>query len=301
MKILIVDEGADMGAGTSEVLENLGHIVKERASAQDGLDALMEEPFHLLLLGLREVNGKTMALIEEFVARSPRLEVVVCSPSSSVREELEARRKGAAGFLPAPVSRRSVERLVQRMEEARRTAHRLAELEDRLERDAPPVRFETDDPRMREVLETVAAVATTPTTVLLLGESGTGKSLLARAIHEASGRRHQPFVTISCPSLSRELLESELFGHVRGAFTGAVRDKFGKVALADGGRSSSMRSRIFRWNCSRNFFACCRSGSTSGLERPEPANVTSGSLRPQTTICWKRWGRVASGRISIIG
>ncbi len=101
--------------------------------------------------------------------------------------------------------------------------------------DAPPVDLTTSEPAMQRVLDLAFKAAATPATILLMGESGTGKTLLARALHAGSQQKENAFVTVNCPSLSRELLESELFGHVRGAFTGAVGDKLGKVAVAEGG------------------------------------------------------------------
>jgi NtrC-family two-component system response regulator AlgB len=111
----------------------------------------------------------------------------------------------------------------------------LADLESRLSADAPATDLSTDEPALQKLYEMALKAASTPATVLLLGESGTGKTVLARFIHEHSAQKDNAFVTVSCPSLSRELLESELFGHVKGAFTGAVADTWGKVAQADGG------------------------------------------------------------------
>jgi NtrC-family two-component system response regulator AlgB len=119
--------------------------------------------------------------------------------------------------------------------QARKLRGREAELESRLSTDTLTIDSTTVEPAMQKVMDLAFKAAATPATILLLGESGTGKSVLARAIHENSLQKENAFVTVNCPSLSRELLESELFGHVKGAFTGAVGDKVGKVALADGG------------------------------------------------------------------
>src|SRR6202044_2030704 len=122
-----------------------------------------------------------------------------------------------------------------RIIESRKLRGRLAELESRLSSDTPVADLTTSEPAMQKVLDLAFKAAATPATILLLGESGTGKTVLARALHACSQQKENAFVTVSCPSLSRELLESELFGHVRGAFTGATSDKLGKVAAADGG------------------------------------------------------------------
>jgi NtrC-family two-component system response regulator AlgB len=118
---------------------------------------------------------------------------------------------------------------------ARKLRGRVAELESRLSNEAPTLDLTTAEPAMQKALDLAFKAAATPATILLLGESGTGKSVVARALHDRSPQKDNAFVTVSCPSLSRELLESELFGHVKGAFTGAVGDKLGKVALANGG------------------------------------------------------------------
>jgi NtrC-family two-component system response regulator AlgB len=125
--------------------------------------------------------------------------------------------------------------VLNRLVEAHRLRERVADLESRLSSDSPGVELSSAEPAMQRVFEVVSKAAATPATILLLGESGTGKTVLARAIHGSSLQKENAFVTVNCPSLSRELLESELFGHVKGAFTGAASDTVGKVALADGG------------------------------------------------------------------
>jgi NtrC-family two-component system response regulator AlgB len=125
--------------------------------------------------------------------------------------------------------------VLARVERTQRLKQRAEGLADQVARTAPSADFSTEDPSMKPALEIVERAAATQATVLILGENGTGKSQLARHIHDLSTRADGPFVTISCPSLSRELLESELFGHVQGSFTGAVKDKWGKVEAARGG------------------------------------------------------------------
>jgi NtrC-family two-component system response regulator AlgB len=122
-----------------------------------------------------------------------------------------------------------------RAEKTRRLENRVAELESRLNSEAPEIDLETRSPAMQKVIDMASRAASSEATILLLGESGTGKSMMARTIHQQSPRHGHAFVTVSCPSLSRELLESELFGHVKGAFTGALSDTWGKAAAADGG------------------------------------------------------------------
>jgi NtrC-family two-component system response regulator AlgB len=144
-------------------------------------------------------------------------------------------RRGAFDYLPKPCTPEQVRQVLARIEKTRKLERRVAELESRLAVEGPDIELTSQSPAMQKVLEVAFKAADSEATVLLLGESGTGKSVLARAMHHRSPRRTGAFVTVSCPSLSRELLESELFGHVKGAFTGAHADTVGKVAAADGG------------------------------------------------------------------
>jgi len=235
MNVLVSDGGVEAMEGVVETLTELGHVVWEIGEAEQATKLLNEEPIQWVFLGMHDIDQRAGELIRHVDAECEDCEVVVFSPEPSVAEAVEAMRCGAVDFVPLPCSRRRVENLLERLGRSRKERARLGELTELLERDTPPLRFESEDESMTELLERAAMAAETPTTILLLGESGTGKSVLARSIHESSPWSDGPFVTISCPSLSKELLESELFGHRRGAFTGAHRDQFGKVAAAEGG------------------------------------------------------------------
>jgi len=149
--------------------------------------------------------------------------------------------------------------------------------------------FGQQDASMIEAFDVLFRAAPSSASILILGESGTGKSVAARAVRQRSERAAKPFVTVNCPGLSKELLESELFGHVKGSFTGAVRDHWGKVKAAKGGRSSSTRSTNSRWRSSRSCSACSKTGSTSGsacdvgtpvtIEALERAHMEEADLR----------------------
>ena len=144
-------------------------------------------------------------------------------------------RRGAFDFLPKPFTPDQIRITLDRFQLVQGLRHRVASLEEQVRSVAPEVDLETQEPVMRSALEVAWRVASSEATILLRGDSGTGKGVLAQAIHERSPRAGRPFVTVHCPSLSAELLESDLFGHVRGAFTGAVRDTEGKVAAGEGG------------------------------------------------------------------
>ena len=144
-------------------------------------------------------------------------------------------RRGAFDFLPKPFTPAQVRAALERVGRIRRLNNRVADLEEQVRSEVPEVVLESPDAQLATILEQARRVAVTDAVVLIKGESGTGKGVLARRIHGWSNRSAGPFVTVSCPSLSAELLESEMFGHVRGSFTGAVRDTSGKVAAATGG------------------------------------------------------------------
>jgi NtrC-family two-component system response regulator AlgB len=235
MRMLIVDDEENIRKTTAVVLASLGHDavgVENRAAA---LKQLENGHFDIAFLDLR-LNGESgLDLLPEMLKIEPRLEVIVFTAYASIETAVEAMRRGARDYIPKPFTPEQIRQTVAKIVEARKLRERVAELESRISADAPAPDLSTSEPVMQRAFDMAFKAAATPATILILGESGTGKTVLARAVHTASPQKENAFVTVSCPSLSRELLESELFGHVKGAFTGAVADKVGKVALADGG------------------------------------------------------------------
>src|SRR5260370_8736701 len=154
---------------------------------------------------------------------------------ASIETAVEAMRRGAYDFLAKPCTPDQVRQVLNRIARTRQLENRVVELESRLQAETAEFDLESDAPLMQKALAVANKAAASEATVLLLGESGTGKSVLARAMHERSRRGQGAFITVSSPSLSRDLLESELFGHVKGAFTGAHTDTIGKIAAAEGG------------------------------------------------------------------
>ena len=235
MRLLIIDDEENIRRTTAVALEAIGYettCVEDRAAA---LKQLENGQFEIAFLDLK-LNGESgMDLLPELLEIDPRLDVVVFTAFASIETAVEAMRRGAVDYLPKPFTPDQVRQVVSRIAENRKLRKRVAELESRLASDAPTADLSTVDPAMQKVLDLAFRAASTPATILLLGESGTGKTVLARSIHANSPQRDNALVTVSCPSLSRELLESELFGHVKGAFTGAVADKMGKVAAAEDG------------------------------------------------------------------
>ena len=166
---------------------------------------------------------------------APGLDVVVITAYATIETAVEAMRRGAFDYLPKPFTPDQLRLVLERVAGMRRLQSRVEDLEEQVRSFVPEADLQTVEPAMQQALEVAFKAAPSEATVLLRGESGTGKGVLARAIHARSARAAGPFVTVNCPSLSAELLESELFGHVRGAFTGAVHDTVGKVAVAEGG------------------------------------------------------------------
>lgn len=216
-------------------LESMDHEAVCVASGAEAFRELKNAAFDVVFLDLKLHQESGLDLLEEILRLAPQAAVVIVTAYASIETAVEAMRRGAFDYLPKPCTPDQVRQLLARIERTKRLENRVVELESQLSAEAPEVDLTTDSPPMQAVIDMAFKAANSDATVLILGESGTGKSVLARGMHARSPRKGRAFVTVSCPSLSRELLESELFGHVKGAFTGALSDTQGKVAAADGG------------------------------------------------------------------
>ena len=235
MRILIIDDEENIRRITVVVLEAAGY---ETVSVENGAAALKQlesGAFDVAFLDLKLGGESGLELLPELLKASPQLEVIVFTAFASIETAVEAMRQGAVDYIPKPFTPEQIRQALSRLIQARKLRSRVADLESRISADTLTADLTTCEPAMQKALDLAFKAAATPATILLLGESGTGKTVIARALHEISPQKENTFVTVSCPSLSRELLESELFGHAKGAFTGATADKTGKVALADGG------------------------------------------------------------------
>jgi NtrC-family two-component system response regulator AlgB len=235
MRILIVDDELNIRKTLRVALEAIQHAVEEATGTAEAIRAIERHRFDVALVDLRLGNDSGLDLLAEIARRTPRTAVVIITAHGTIDTAVEAMRRGAFDYLPKPFTPAQVRAVLQRLDRVRNLQNRVADLEDQLADEIPEISMESADPGVRAVLEQARKVAATDAVVLIRGESGTGKGVLARAIHAESSRSDAPFVTVSCPSLSAELLESELFGHARGAFTGAVAETEGKVAAAEGG------------------------------------------------------------------
>src|SRR6202162_6441110 len=235
MRTLVVDDEKNIRRTMAMALESMDHEVVAAASGAEAYRELKSSAFDVVFLDLKLHQENGLAVLEEILLLAPGSAVVVITAFASVETAVEAMRRGAFDYLPKPCTPDQVRQLLLRIERTKRLENRVVELESQLSIESPEVDLTTDSPTMQAVTEMAFKAANSDATVLILGESGTGKSVLAKGMHARSPRRGRAFVTVSCPSLSRELLESELFGHVKGAFTGALAEPQGKVAIADGG------------------------------------------------------------------
>ena len=235
MRILLIDDERNINRMLTVALEADGHAVVAVESSSGALRQVQKAPFDAAFLDLRLGQEDGLEVLAQLRRADPGVAVVIITAYATVPSAVEATKLGATDYLPKPFTPEQVRLVLERIERNRRLQRRVEDLETLFEARAVDGRLAAQDTAMRAVLDLAHRTAASEASVLVLGESGTGKSVLAREIHGRSPRGARPFVTVSCPSLSRELLESELFGHVKGAFTGAVADTGGKVAAADGG------------------------------------------------------------------
>jgi NtrC-family two-component system response regulator AlgB len=235
LRVLVIDDDKNIRVTLGVCLEEMGCDVRSVATAEAALAALGGSAFDLAFLDLRLGSADGLDLLPLLLAESPGLMIVVVTAYATVDTAVQAVKRGAADYLAKPFTPEQIRHVVEKVATVRRTRRRMIELEQELRQSVPEIDVETTSPALRGVLETIARAAPSDAPVLLRGESGTGKGVLARVLHAQSPRRGNPFVVVSCPTLSAELLASELFGHTRGAFTGAVRDRAGRVELAEGG------------------------------------------------------------------
>jgi len=229
-RILIADDEAGIRTFIAEVLADEGQHTTVVVDGQAALDALAKHSFHLLVTDLKMPRVDGMKLLERAKADHPELEVIVLTAHATVEGAVEAMKLGAFDYLQKPIASPTELRLLVARALERRGLKDLAE--GRATSDDP---LSWGDPAMTPVVQALGKVAKTDATVLLVGESGTGKEVAAKALHAQSRRASGPFVAVNCAALSEHLLESELFGHEKGAFTNALQRRRGKIELADGG------------------------------------------------------------------
>ncbi|WP_394831986.1 sigma-54 dependent transcriptional regulator [Pendulispora rubella] len=234
-RILIVDDEANARAALSEILHEEGYATETAADGFKALGKLEEFSPDVILTDLKMPGLDGITFMDKARAAAPGAVFVVMTAFGTISSAVAAVKKGADNYLTKPLEFESLSAIVERAMEKARLLQEARQLRDRLrERNAFGL-IVSDDPKMHEILELVAQVGPSRASVLIMGESGTGKELIAESIHAASPRVQKPFVRLNCAALAESLLESELFGHERGAFTGAVGRRDGRFKQADGG------------------------------------------------------------------
>jgi NtrC-family two-component system response regulator AlgB len=232
-KLLIVDDEKNIRTHLTMFFQERGHDVLAAESGQQALTLLAEQSgFDLVLTDYRMAQMNGYELLQRVKARDAESLVILMTAYATVENAVAAMKAGAYDYLAKPFSLDQVQHAVERALETRRLRNENRELRETVE-DRPFL--QSRSPLMRRLFYDAERVATSEAAILITGESGTGKNVLARQIHRWSPRRDRPFVVINCTTLSEHLLESELFGHVKGAFTGAIKDKPGRLEAANGG------------------------------------------------------------------
>jgi DNA-binding NtrC family response regulator len=234
-RILIVDDEANARAALSEILRDEGYATETAADGFKGLGKLEDFAPDVILTDLKMPGLDGIAFMEKARAAAPGAVFVVMTAFGTISSAVEAVKKGAENYLTKPLDFEALSAVIERSMEKARLVQEARRLRDRLRERNAFGHIVTNDPKMRELLDLVGQVGPSKASVLITGESGTGKELIAEAIHLASPRAKMPFVRLHCAALAESLLESELFGHERGAFTGAVARREGRFKQADGG------------------------------------------------------------------
>ena len=235
-RILVVEDEKAIQIALKGLLTREGYEVEQADTGEQAIRKLQEQLFDLVLTDLalgRGANG--MDVLKTAVELRPETAVVMITAHGSEKIAVEAMKSGAEDYVPKPFDNDEIRVVVRRALDRRRLERENRLLLERIQRDQGFANLIGTSPGMRRVFETVQKVAETDLTVLVRGESGTGKELIARAIHDSSNRKQRPLVAVNCAAINRELVESELFGHEKGAFTGADSRREGRFEAADGG------------------------------------------------------------------
>ena len=258
--ILVIDDDADIGAVLKDRLESLGYRVLAAANGGEGLDLLESQSLQLVLLDVEMPGMNGLEVLKEMRKRGHDVTVIMITAYGTIERAVQAMKEGAYDFIPKPFEPDHVALIVEKALERERLKRGVDVLTEEMSERYHLVVGKSAP--MKQAVEVSRKAAGSSSTVLLLGESGTGKEIIARAIHNWSGRRDKPFIAINCVGLSKELLESELFGHEKGAFTGASGLKKGKLELAHGGTvfldeigdiSTEIQTKLLRFLQEREF------------------------------------------------
>ncbi|HEX9023309.1 MAG TPA: sigma-54 dependent transcriptional regulator [Geobacteraceae bacterium] len=234
-KILIIDDDASLRRVLEYNLQEEGYEVLTAATGEEGLSRFEESAPPLVITDMKMPGMDGFQVFKAIRERSPDTLVIIITAFGEVSTAVEAMKLGAYDYITKPFNRDELKLIVKKALELRNLSVENRQLKEELTERADFRNIVGVSPEMEKVFNVVRRVADTEATVLITGESGTGKELIAKTIHSLSSRKSAPFMPVNCAAIPRDLLESELFGHVKGAFTGAIKDKIGKFQLADGG------------------------------------------------------------------
>jgi NtrC-family two-component system response regulator AlgB len=235
LNTLIVDDETNIRKTLSYCLTAEGHSVISVGNPGDAIEESRRLSFDMAFVDLRLGDKDGMDLIPALLSDSPWMKIIVITAYASIETAVEAIKRGAADYIAKPFSADQIKHLIRRISRIRELETEVASLKENINRLRPGETLESKNPLMLRAIETARKAAASDAIVLLRGESGTGKSVLARAVHSWSARASKTMAVVSCTAVPSDLLESELFGHAKGAFTGAVRDNPGRVAYCEGG------------------------------------------------------------------
>ncbi len=234
-QILLIDDDASLRRVTEFHLQEAGYHVLTANNGSDGLGLFKRHRPTMVITDVQmpEMNG--YEVLESVLTLEPQTLVIIVTAFSTVEQAVEAMKVGAFDYLAKPFSRDQLNLTVAKAFEYRNLRRENSQLKDALSGSVASEKIIGDSPVMRQLLHRVEKVAASQASVLISGESGTGKEVIAKALHRGSERSKGPFIAVNCAAIPKDLLESELFGHLKGSFTGAVKDRKGKFSLADGG------------------------------------------------------------------
>jgi DNA-binding NtrC family response regulator len=233
--LLVVDDDRHICEAMADYLRSLGHRTETAMSCRDAIDRIKEYNFDAVICDVNLPDADGFQVLEWVVANKPETSVILLTGYGTIESAVESIRIGAFDYLTKPVIDDELNLAIQRALSQKKIVEENKKLKKQLDQKFGLSNIIGRDYKMAKMFDLIESVSDTRTTVLILGENGTGKTITARAIHQLSTRREKPFVEVACGALTDTLLESELFGHVAGSFTGATHDKIGKFLQADGG------------------------------------------------------------------
>ncbi|RMF86189.1 MAG: sigma-54-dependent Fis family transcriptional regulator, partial [Nitrospinota bacterium] len=234
-KVLLVDDDKNSLKGLLQILEQDGYAVLGASNGYEALHILEQEMVDIIVTDMKMPGLDGFALLDEVKKREEEISVIMITAYGSVHTAVEAMKKGAEDYLTKPLNVEELEIMLEKVWRKRELLLQNRALQEQLKARTCFSEIIGNTPEIQRLFKTIAYVAPSNASVLILGETGTGKELVARAIHRGSRRADKPFIIVNCSALSEGVLESELFGHERGAFTGAIRSKRGRFELAHGG------------------------------------------------------------------